>query len=358
MLLDLLHIPIIQAPMLGASDTAMAIAVSKAGGLGSYAAAGSTPEKLKLDVEAIRASTSRPFAVNTFILPPCDPSPDVVREAIELLAPWRERYGLPPQAIPNQWAEAFEPQFSAVVESAPPVASFTFGILSRQQISMLHARNVIVFGTATSVSEAKAWADVGADAICAQGFEAGGHRGTFLKPITESSIGTFALVRTILAEVHLPIIAAGGIADGAGVAAALVLGASAVQVGTAYLLSDESIANETWRAAIQSAPDDPTRLTRAISGRYARGIENEFMTTMRAVEEGIAAYPVQNALTQELRSAAAKAGSSAVLSMWAGQAARLTRQGSSGDITRDLWNDARRTLAAHAKRWAVGVEDV
>ena len=346
-----LEIPIIQAPMLGATTEAIAIAVSRAGGLGSFAAAGSTPDKLKQGVAAIRAATSRLFQVNAFILPPVDPPADMVRAAMELLAPWRERFGLPAQSIPNQWQEPFEPQFAAILECAPPAVSFTFGILAREQADALRARGIFLAGTATTVAEAKAWAEIGADAICAQGIEAGGHRGTFLKSAPESAIGTFALVRTIVEAVKLPVIAAGGITDGAGVAAALTLGAAAAQVGTAYLLCDESTVSAPWRRAIETAPDDPTRLTRAISGRYARGIENEFMAALRPVEDTIAPYPVQNALTQELRAAAAKAGSHEVLSLWAGQAVKLARAGAAADITRDLWREAREALRAGAARW-------
>ena len=201
------------------------------------------------------------------------------------------------------------------------------------------------------MAEARAWAEIGADAICAQGIEAGGHRGTFLADQASSSIGTFALVRTIIAAVDLPVIAAGGITDGAGVAAALALGAAAVQVGTAYLLSDESIVNPVWRRAIEAAPDDPTRLTRVISGKYARGIDNAFMREMLPREAEVPPYPIQNALTQELRAAAAKVGSPDVLSLWAGQAVKLTRKGGAAEITRELWNDARTVMRKQVQRW-------
>ncbi len=350
-MLNALDIPIVQAPMLGATTESIAIAVSRTGALGSFAAAGSTPEKLKQGVAAIRAATSRPFAVNLFVLPPADPPAETVRAAMDLLAPWRERHGLPPQSIPNQWAEPFEPQFAAILDCAPPAASFTFGILTREQAEALRARGIFLVGTATTVAEARAWADIGADAICAQGFEAGGHRGTFLKSVPESSIGTLALTRTIVAAVNLPVIAAGGISDGAGIAAALMLGARAAQVGTAYLLCDESTISPPWRRAIETAPDDPTRLTRAISGRHARGIDNEFMAAMRPLEDEIAPYPVQNALTQELRAAAAKAGSPDVLSLWAGQAVKLARAGAAGEITRALWAEARETMRNQTKVW-------
>ena len=353
-MLDQLAIPIIQAPMLGATTEAIAITVSNAGGLGSFAAAGSSAEQLKASVATIRAATDRPFAVNTFVLPPTDPDPTAVKAGMELLATWREKFGLPPQSIPNQWAQAFEPQFAAIVETAPAAASFTFGILTRAQADALRSNGVYLIGTATTVAEAKAWAEIGADAICAQGLEAGGHRGTFMAGMPESSIGTFSLVRTIVAAVDLPVVAAGGVTDGAGIAAALALGASAVQIGTAYLLSDETTVNPVWRKAIEDAPDDPTRLTRAISGRYARGIDNAFMRAMRPIENDIPPYPIQNALTQELRAAAVKAGSPDVLSLWAGQSVKLARTGNAADITRDLWRAAQEVMRKQAQRWIRG----
>jgi nitronate monooxygenase len=351
MLLSQLSIPIIQGPMLGASGEALAIAVSKAGGLGSLAAAGLAPDAIRRSAAAIRTASDRPFLINIFILKPASPDIAEVKAAMARLAPWREAFGLSPQAIPNQWAEAFEPQFAALLETAPPAVSFTFGILTAEQVAALKARGSWVMGTATTAAEAKAWAEVGADAICAQGLEAGGHRGTFLKPVSESQIGTLSLVSTIREAVNLPVIAAGGITDGKAVAAVLAMGASAAQIGTAYLLADESTISAPWRRAIAEVDDDATRLTRAFSGRHARGIENRFMREMRAIEDEIPAYPIQNALTQELRAAAAKAGSAQALSLWAGQSVKLARPGSAADITERLWREAQDALRQTTKRW-------
>ncbi len=351
MFLDGLPIPIIQGPMLGVSNEALAIAVSKAGGLGSLAAAGLSPEAIAKGVSAIRTATDKPFLVNIFIQAPANPTMDEVRSAMERIAPWRARLGLPAQSIPNQWAEAFEPQFTALVETAPPAASFTFGILTRDQVSALHARGTWVMGTATTAAEAKAWTDVGADAICAQGFEAGGHRGTFLRDVSESQIGTLSLVSTIRDAVDIPVVAAGGITDGKAVAAALAMGAAAVQVGTAYLLADEATTSAPWRKAIAAVDDDATRLTRVFSGRHARGIENAFMREMQAFEGDIPVYPIQNALTQELRAAAAKAGSSEELSLWAGQSVKLAKSGSAASITQTLWREAQDALRSTSTRW-------
>lgn len=351
MFLDHLQIPIIQGPMLGASGEALAIAVSRTGALGSLAAAGLAPDAIRKSVAAIRAATDRPFLINIFILKAASPTTDEVKAAMARLAPWRAQFGLPPQSIPNQWAEAFEPQFAALLDTAPPAVSFTFGILTGEQVAALKARGSWVMGTATTAAEARAWAEIGADAICAQGFEAGGHRGTFLKPVSESQVGTLSLVSTIREAVDLPVIAAGGITDGKAVAAALAMGAAAAQIGTAYLLSEESMISAPWRMAIAEVDDDATRLTRAFSGRHARGIENRFMREMRAVEDEIPAYPIQNALTQELRAAAAKAGSAEALSLWAGQSVRLAKPGPAAEITERLWRDARAALRETSSRW-------
>jgi nitronate monooxygenase len=348
--LSSLAIPIVQAPMLGASTAAMALAVSRAGGLGSLALAGSPPDAIMAEVAKARAD-GRPFAANLFVLAPARPDAAVVEAAIARLAPFYAAQGLEPPAIPNDFAPDFEAQFGALVRAAPPAASFTFGILTRAQVEALHAANVLVIGTATTVAEARAWAEVGADAICAQGMEAGGHRGSFLAPVDESLVGTMALVPLVAAAVGLPVIAAGGIMNGAGVAAALALGAAAVQMGTAFLLTgDETTISAPWRRALETAGDDTTRLTRAFSGRHARGIENAFMRRLRPVEDEIPAYPVQNRLTQPLRAAAAKAGDADTINLWAGQAVKLITPGESGALVLRWWEEARAVSAALAVR--------
>jgi nitronate monooxygenase len=351
MFFDNLTIPIIQGPMLGVSSEALVLAVSGTGALGAHAASALSPDGITASVARLRKATDRPFCVNLFIQPPADPDMTAVKGAMALIAPWRERFGLPVQSVPNAWAEAFLPQFDALVDAAPPVASFTFGILTQEQVAALKAQGVCVIGTATTVAEARAWAEVGADAVCAQGFEAGGHRGTFLKDVSESQIGTLSLVSTIREAVNLPAIAAGGITDGKAVAAALTMGAVAVQVGTAYLLADEAMTSAPWRLAIANADDDSTRLTRVFSGRYARGIDNAFMRDMRPHEPNIPPYPIQNALTQELRAASVKAGSADALSLWAGQSVMLAKPGSAATITQTLWHEAQQALQLTSKRW-------
>ncbi|WP_340647076.1 nitronate monooxygenase [Phenylobacterium sp.] len=336
-----LPIPILQAPMVGASSPEMAVAVSKAGGLGALGAGGLAPADIEPAVAALRAATDRPFGVNLFINPAARPGAEVVDGALERLAPWYAEIGADLPAAPNDFAPGFEGQFAALVRAAPAVASFTFSILTQDQVDALHAAGSYVVGTATTVAEARAWAAVGADGISAQGSEAGGHRGHFLAETESSLVGTMALVATIRAAVDTPVIAAGGIMDGRGVAAALALGANAVQMGTAFLLADQTAVSAPWRSALEAAGDDPTRLTRAFTGRHARGIENRFMAQMRGVEDEVPAYPVQNRLTQPLRAAAAKAGQAEMLSLWAGQGVRLAKPGDAGEMVGKWWEEAK-----------------
>ena len=340
-LLDGLEIPIIQGPMLGASDAALAVAVSRAGGLGSLAAGALTPSEIGPAVEAIRAAAAAPFAVNLLMAPRAVPDAETIDEAMRRLKPWYAELGEPPPEAPNQFAPDFEAQLAALTAAAPPIASFTFDVLRRDQVDALRRAGSYVVGTANTVAEARAWAEAGADGVCAQGFEAGGHRGNFLAGIDESLVGTLALVAAIRATVDLPVIAAGGIMDGRGVAAALALGASAAQMGTAFVLADEAVTSAPWRAAIEAAPDDPTRLTRAFTGRYARGIENRFMREMREVEQDVPAYPVQNRLTQPLRAAATRDGEADMMSLWAGQGVRLATRGSAEALVWRWWDEAR-----------------
>lgn len=348
-LLDSLPIPILQAPMLSASSPAMAVAVSEAGGMGVFAAGGTAPADIGPAVAELKAATAKPFGVNLLMAPPARPDAAEVDDALNRLARWYAELGEALPASPNDFAPDFQTQLEALTQAAPTIASFTFGILAPDEVRALQAAGSYVIGTATTVAEARAWAEVGADGICAQGFEAGGHRGHFLAETEASLVGTMALVATIRAAVDLPVIAAGGIMDGRGVAAALALGASAVQMGTAFLRADEAILSDPWRKALETAPDDATRLTRAFTGRHARGIENRFMREMRSVEDEVPAYPVQNRLTQPLRGAAVRRDEPEMISLWAGQGVSLARPGPAGQMIRAWWDEARaasRELAA------------
>jgi len=348
-----LPIPIVQSPMVGASGVEMAAAVTWAGGLGSLAAGALAPDAVEAQTTELRAKVGGPFAVNLFVLRRATPAGETVAEAMRRLEPWYAELGLPPPEAPNDFAPDFESQFAALVRSAPPAASFTFDRLSAERTRALQGAGVIVIGTATTVAEARSWAEAGADVICAQGAEAGGHRGHFLAETQASLVGTMALVPTIRAAVDLPVIAAGGIMDGRGVAAALALGACAAQMGTAFLRAEESTISAPWRRALETAPDDPTRLTRAFTGRHARGVENRFMRELRAMEDEVPAYPVQNRLTQALRAAAAKAGEAGMLSLWAGQGVKLARDGQAGELVWLWWEEAKTVAAELGRRTAI-----
>ncbi|MBH3130494.1 nitronate monooxygenase [Serratia marcescens] len=320
-----LRYPIVQGPMNGASPPALAVAVSNAGALGSCAAALFSPAVILERVQQIRAQTTAPFNINLFLLDEQHPDLAELKRAQHLLRPFREALGLSEPPIPTQFAENNRDQIAALLEAAPPVASFTFGVLPRATVTQFKKAGSRVIGTATTVAEARAWEEAGADFVCVSGAEAGGHRPTFLGDIEQSCVGLMALLPQVAAAVKIPVIAAGGIMNGRGIAAARLLGAQAAQLGTAFLCSPESGIAEAWRAALRNAGDDSTRLTRAFSGRPARGIVNDFMRQMRAEEAQILPYPVQNALTGDIRQAAAKAGRGEFMSLWAGQGVGLAR---------------------------------
>lgn len=349
-LFDDLSIPIIQAPMVGAVETDMVVSVSQAGALGTLGCAAMSPDEIAAAAREIRSRTGEVFGMNLLISRPVKPSAQELDAALARLAPWYERVGAPVPELPNRFALDFSAQLAAIAEARPAVASFAFDILTPDEIALLKGQGIKVMGTANSVAEAVAWRDIGADFVCAQGFEAGGHRGAFLGPQDEALVGTLPLVATIRAAIDIPVVAAGGIMDGRGVAAALALGAAASQMGTAFLLADQSTANPVWKKALGETPPDATRLTRAISGRYARGIENDYMRQMRAVEKDVPAYPVQNRLTLALRAAGAANGDPSTLSLWAGQAYPLARTGDAGEMVKTWWAEAREAVRMLAAR--------
>jgi nitronate monooxygenase len=315
----LLKFPIIQGPMAGGACTpALIAAVSNAGGLGSLAGSMLSPAVLEAQMGQIRALTERPFLINFFVQQTPVPGADEVRQAVELLRPVWESLGWSDLPLPAQWCQQFDAQFETLLALRPAAASFTFGILSAAQVGRLHAAGIVVIGTATTVEEAHAWETAGADAVVASGVEAGGHRGTFLGAQEAATLTGRELWPRVAQAVRIPVIAAGGIMDGADIDAALALGATAVQMGTAFLVTHEAGIDPAYRQRLLAGGAPLTRLTRAFSGRYARGIENGFMRQMERVEKQVPAYPVQNALTASIRSAAAARGDSELMSLWAG----------------------------------------
>lgn len=322
--LGLAH-PVIQAPMAGGMTTPDLVAsVSNAGALGSFAAATTSPAAIRAQIAEIRAKTGRPFAVNLFVLAPTEAKPSEVAFANALLARYRLELGMETNAAPPaRWAEDFEAQFEAVLDLAPPVFSSTFGALGARKTAALKARGVFVIGTATNVAEAKMLESQGVDAIVAQGAEAGGHRGTFIGRSEDSMIGTMALVPQVVDAVGVPVIAAGGIMDGRGLAAALALGAAAASMGTAFLRAEEAGTHPLHKDQLANVTDTGTTVTRAVSGRHARGIRSRYMEEMAAHADEMPAYPITNALTTPLRAEAGRQGNAGLMAMWAGQGAPL-----------------------------------
>ena len=323
---DLFKFPILQGPMAGGASTPELVAgVSNAGGLGCLAGSLLSPATLRDEVGRIRSLTDQPFLLNFFVQETPTPNPEEVQKAAELLAPAWKSLGWDNLPIPTQWCQSFQDQFETLIALRPAAASFTFDILSPTQVERLHDAGIFVIGTVTTVDEALAWETVGADAVIASGVEAGGHRGTFLGPQEEATLSGKELWPLVAEAVKIPMIAAGGIMTGVDILEAQALGAQAVQMGSAFLVTDESGINSTYKQRLIQAGDTPTRLTRAFSGRYARGLVNRFMEQMKDVEKLFPAYPVQNALTTPMRAAAASAGDAEMMSLWAGAEIRRAR---------------------------------
>ncbi|MYM69460.1 2-nitropropane dioxygenase [Pseudoduganella sp. FT55W] len=311
--------PIIQGPMAGGNNTpAQVAAVSNAGALGSLACSLLSPDAIRAHTGQIRELTQKPFCLNFFVLETPQPSAAEVAQAKEWLKPYWSSFGWNELPTPAKWCEDFSAQFETLLELRPAVASFTFGILSAQQIQRLHDAGIFVIGTITHAEEARAWESRGADAVIASGVESGGHRGTFIGAQEDAKLTTFELLPTVVAAVNIPVIAAGGIMNGADIKRALDGGAQAVQMGTAFLVTDESSINPAYKQRLLTAGDQPTRLTRTFSGRYARGLENRFMREMAAIERQLPSYPIQNALTSPIRAEASKRGETELMSLWCG----------------------------------------
>jgi nitronate monooxygenase len=341
-----LSVPVVLAPMGGGPSTPeLVAAVSKAGGLGSLAAAYSSSERIEQDIAEVRELTTRPFAVNLFSPQAQLPLSDGVNAVADFLRPYHERLGLKAPELPQKPIESFDDQLDAVCKGSPPIVSFTFGLLPLKAAERLKEQGTYLIGTATTVEEARQLEQSGVDAIIAQGSEAGAHRGTFAVPAEEALIGTVALVPQVADAVGVPVIASGGIMDGRGIVAALALGASAVQMGTAFLACKEAGTSATYRDALLKAREDQTTLTRAFSGRMARGLSNEFIEQWNASGLTHLPYPWQNAFTQQMRRAASSAQQAGLLSLWAGQGVRMIRECTAEKLMVDLRDEIRRAWA-------------
>ena len=335
--------PIIQAPMAGGGDTPELVAsVAEAGALGMIGATYLTPKRMHATLEAVRKATNRAFGVNLFAPAPVATPPGNSRDWVARMAPYHVELGLDAPALPDQMVDPFETLFPIALESGASVFSVTSGPLSAEAVAAAQARDMVVMATATTVEEAVILDRVKVDAIVAQGAEAGGHRGGFPEDGASAMVGTIALVPQMVDAVSVPVVASGGIMDGRGIAAALALGASAVQMGTAFLTCEEAGVCEAYKAAVLGAHETDSVVTEAFSGRPARGVRNRFIAEMANVEP--LPFPYQNSLTRPMRAAASAQENADYLSLWAGQGVRLARRKSGRDLVRALANELAATI--------------
>jgi nitronate monooxygenase len=344
--------PIVQAPMAGAATPALAAAVSNAGALGGIGIAPSPVETARTMIRQIREATTRPFQVNLFCHRPAVADP--AREAawIAYLAPAYARFGAQP---PSGLIEAYpsylvnDEMHAMLLDERPPVVSFHFGLPDASRIADFHSAGIILLATATNLAEARAIEAAGIDAVVAQGIEAGGHRGLFNPDAPDERLSTFALTRQLVQELDIPVIAAGGIMDGAGIAAVLALGAGAAQLGTAFLSCPESAADDAYRAALLGDAARTTTLTKVISGRPARGIVNKFIALGESSDAPpVPDFPIAYDAERALNQAAKATGDSGYAAQWAGQSAFLSRTMPAAELVATL----RAELAEAAVRLA------
>jgi nitronate monooxygenase len=341
-----LGVPIVQAPLAGgASRPRLAAAVAQAGGLGFLAAGYKTARAVRDDIHELRALTDRPFGVNIFAPPPPRSDSTAVARYGESLQAEADRYGVT-LGEPRHDDDEFDAKLELVVDERVAIVSFTFGCPSPAVVDRLHAAGSDVWVTVTIPAEAVQARDAGADALVVQGLEAGGHRGYFTDAPDRDELGLLVALRLISNTVSLPLVAAGGIADGASIAAVLCAGALAAQLGTALMLTPEAGTSAPHRAALRAG--GRTGLTRAFSGRHARGIVNRFMREHTA--QAPIAYPDVHHLTTPIRAAARQAGDAEAINLWAGQAHALAREAPAAELVTRLAAEARQTLATVARR--------
>ena len=340
-----LRLPLIVAPMAGGPTTAELVAASSAAGaLGSFGFAYTQPDEMKRQAAAVRAKTDRPFGINLFVSPqPAAIPPEEQRSVLDSVRSYCRELGLPaPEPVKEPYAPDLEAQLAAVAEIRPGVFTVHLGALPLRD----RFKGIVLGGSATTVEEAKRLESLGYDFIIAQGGEAGGHRGTYLRDPYSALTGTLALTRVIVRAVKVPVVAAGGIMDGAGIAAVLALGAQAAQLGTAFIPCPESGAAQVHKDLLLQTKEDETRITEKFSGKPARGLANRFMKEMANAPQ--LAFPAQNSVTGKLRAASAKAGKPDFVAMWAGQAAPLARALPAADLIMKLEQELIATLRQSA----------
>lgn len=333
--------PIVQGPFGGGLSSArLAATVSNAGGLGSFGAQGMPPDQIRDVVREIRSLTDSPFAVNLWVSTEDAGAGGTTRSryeaAVAPLARFFDELKVAPPPFPWRGWPTFDEQVAALLEARPPVFSFVFGVPPAAVIDECRRLSIVTLGAATTVQEAVALADSGIDIVVATGFEAGGHRPSFLRPAEASLTGLFSLLPQVRDAVDIPVIAAGGIADGRGITAALALGADGVQIGTAFLACDESNAPPAYREALLGSRGVETVLTRAFSGRLARGLSNTLAEALEGHTESLLPYPLQGQVVGTLREEAIRQGRVDLISLWSGQSRRLLRHRHARELFEDL----------------------
>lgn len=340
--------PIIQAPMAGGVTTSKLVAeVSNSGGLGMIAAGYLTPTQMREQIREIKLLTSNHFGINLFVPNEFNSLEEEIKSADQLLQPIREHFHLNQKdtlEIPNSKNifEIFTEQIKVIIAEAVPICSFTFGVPSLEVIEELKQHNIILMGTATTVEEAIEIERNGMDIVVVQGSEAGGHRGNFIRENKESLIGLMSLIPQVVDNVSIPVIAAGGVMDGRGLMASICLGAKGVQMGTAFLTCIESGAPKVYKEAILHATEDEMVLTRAFSGKWARGIKNKFIVEMQKQENSLPEFPIQNTLTQPIRKAATLQNNQDYMSLWSGQSPRLAKNQTVATLMKNIMVEAER----------------
>jgi nitronate monooxygenase len=348
-----IELPIIQAPMAGVSTPEMAAEVSNAGGVGSIGVGAVDAAATRRMIAGVREGTGRPFQVNVFCHKPA--VADAARDASWLarLAPDFDRYGAKPPARLTEVYQTFltdDAKLAVLLEERPPIVSFHFGLPSRDRIEALRAAGIVLLATATNLEEGKVIAEAGIDAVVAQGYEAGGHRGVFDPEVPDDQLGTMALTRLLARTLDIPVIAAGGIMDGAGVAASLTLGAAAAQLGTAFVSCPESSADAGYRAALLGPSAEHTVMTAAISGRPARCLTNRFTALGQGVELGaVPNYPIAYDAGKALHTVAKAAGEFGYGAQWAGQGAPLSRALPAAELVARLRSEMEEALSNRGK---------
>lgn len=330
------ELPVIQAPMAGANDSAMVIAVCEAGGLGSLPCATLTLEQIRNEVALIRAATSKPFNLNFFCHKPPLENPEREAAWTKLLTPYYQEYAIDlHQVVPSPNRKPFDEGMCQLVEELrPPVVSFHFGLPEEALVKRIKATGALILSSATTLAEAIWLERRGCDAVIAQGYEAGGHRGNFLHHDLSTQIGTMALVPLIVDSVKIPVIASGGISDQRGVRAAFALGATMVQVGTSYLFTPEAKISPVHRKILKDAHHHETTLTNLFTGRAARGFMNRLMREVGPISTVAPEFPLAGHALAPLKAKTEPMGLGDFMSLWAGQAAGLAREMSASELTR------------------------